>query len=67
MLYSLALLAAISAVRANPLPAPQAVTASIAPSGSAPEGCTVSLASSFGIAVLNATNGAGSVATQTSE
>lgn len=68
MRYSFALLTAASAVvKANPLPAPQGVTASLAPSASVPQGCQISVPSSFGIAVLNATNGAGVVATQTSE
>ncbi|KAF2240161.1 hypothetical protein EV356DRAFT_527995 [Viridothelium virens] len=68
MHYSLVLLTAVSAaVRANPLPAPQGVTASLAPSASAPAGCSNSQPSSFGIAVLNTTSGAGSVATETSD
>ena len=68
MRYSLALLTAASAVvRANPLPAPQGVTGSLAPSATVPGGCKISVPSSFGIAVLNATSGAGAVATQTSE
>ena len=54
MHYSLALLAlAAAAVNASPFAFPQAVTAIITPSGSAPPGCMPTFVGSFGIAVQN--------------
>lgn len=51
MQYTFALLALAAAVRASPMP--QAVTAVITPSGTAPAGCMPTFAGSFGIAVHN--------------
>ena len=68
MRYPLVLATTVATViHANPVPIPQGVTASLAPSVSVSKGCELSMPSSFGIAVLNATSGAGAVATQTSE
>ena len=53
MQYTLALLALAAAVKASPVP--QAVTAIITPSGSAPPGCMPTFVGSFGIAVVNIT------------
>ena len=52
MQYSFAVLAAVVAVvQASPFP--QAVTAAISPSDSAPPGCMPTFSGSFGIAVMN--------------
>ncbi|MCJ1454806.1 hypothetical protein MMC28_005159 [Mycoblastus sanguinarius] len=70
MQYSLAILALVAAVQANPVAIPQAVTASIAPSASAPAGCSTSASGSFGIAVHNVSTSAPvkrAVATQISD
>ena len=58
MQYSLALLALMAAVQANPVALPQAVTAAISPSAPAPPGCTSSAAGSYGIAVHNVSTAA---------
>jgi len=51
MQYTLALLALAAAVHASPLP--QAVTAIITPTGTAPPGCMPTFVGSFGITVIN--------------
>ena len=53
MKYTFALLAAAAVVQASPIALPQGITASLAPSGSAPPGCTPSYAGTFGIAAMN--------------
>ena len=54
MQYSLALLAlAAATANASPVAFPQAVTAIITPSGSAPPACMPTFVGSFGIAVQN--------------
>ena len=71
MQFTLALVALAAAVHASPVAIPQAVTAIITPSGSAPPGCTPTYAGSFGIAVMNISTAAGvtkrQAATQRSE
>lgn len=54
MHYAFAILAAVAAVKASPFP--QAVTAAISPTGSAPAGCKPTFSGSFGIAVMNVTS-----------
>lgn len=56
MQYALALLAAVAVVKASPFP--QAVTAAISPTGSAPPGCSPTFSGSFGIAVMNVSTSA---------
>ncbi len=51
MQYALAILAAVALVKASPFP--QAVTAAISPTGSAPSGCKPTFVGSFGIAIMN--------------
>lgn len=51
MQYTVALLALAAVINASPLP--QAVTAILRPSGSAPPGCMPTFVGSFGIAVMN--------------
>jgi len=53
MQYTLALLVLAAVVKASPVP--QAVTAIITPTGSAPPGCMPTFFGSFGIAVVNVT------------
>lgn len=60
----LAILAAAAAVQASPFP--QAVTAAVAPTASAPAGCMLSHASTFGIAVMKAGSGE-ALATESSD
>jgi len=55
MKCGIAFIAAIAAVQASPVPAPQGVTKNISPTVPAPSGCTVSWSGSFGIAVQNLT------------
>lgn len=55
MQYSLVLAALVAAVQASPLAMPQAVTAIITPSGSAPAGCTPAFSGTFGIMAKNIT------------
>lgn len=56
MQYTLAFLAVAAVVKASPFP--QAVTAAISPTGSAPPCCTPSYSGSFGIAVMNVSTSA---------
>ena len=58
MLYRYGLLAAAAVgVTAIPAPAPQGITAAIAPSGSPPAGCSINYSGTFGIAVMPALGG----------
>jgi hypothetical protein len=58
MFYRYGLLAAAAlGVTAIPAPIPQGITAAIAPSASAPAGCSINFSGTFGIAVMAASGG----------
>jgi hypothetical protein len=63
MKLSLVFSALVALTIANPLVRRQGVTASIAPSGTAPAGCLPTYAGSFGLVVMNITTSSGATVT----